>query len=75
MGLISKVDKRNGKVFHLWKFLIHKICHLLLIFLSASKGQKVKMIEVPFAMNISRAAYPFFTEIYVLTEGFFGMSP
>lgn len=33
------------------------------------------MIEVPFAMNISQAAYPFFTEIYVLTEGFFKMSP
>lgn len=35
----------------------------------------MKTIKVPFAMNILQAACPFFTEILVLTEDFFRMSP
>ena len=42
-------------------FTSYKICRLLLVILSGSGGQKVNMIEVPFAMNISQLGYPFFT--------------
>lgn len=42
-------------------FTSYKICRLLLVILSGSGGQKVNVIEVPFAMNISQLGYPFFT--------------
>lgn len=75
IGLISKLDMRHGTLFHPEIVHVCKICRLLLVILSGSGGQKVNMIEVPFAMNISQPEYPFFTWGCVLTEGFFRMSP
>lgn len=66
---------RHGTLFHPEIVHVCKICRLLLVILSGSGGQKVNMIEVPFAMNISQPEYPFFTWGCVLTEGFFRMSP
>lgn len=75
IGLISNVDMRHGRRFHPGNVHVHKICRLQLVILQGSGGQKVNMIEVPLAMNISQPVYPFFTWGCVLTEGFFRMSP
>lgn len=75
IGLISNVDMRRGRFFHPGNVHVHKICRLQLAILQGSGGQKVNMIEVPFAMNILQPEYPLFTWGRVLTEGFLGMSP